>query len=385
MPINVGIIGLKPGESWAGVAHVPALQSMPDDFAITGVANSHLESSEAAAAELDIPHAFANAEALIASPEIDAVTVTITVPQHLGVVKAALEAGKHVYCEAPLGNGLAEAEEMVALAREKDVVAVVGLQARVAPEIMYLRQLLADGYVGRVLSSSMRGWGGNWGPTASNVERLGYMLDADNGATMLTIPLGHTLAAVRDVLGDVTEVSALLDTRVSEVRAEDDGRMLTMTAPDQILLNAQLEDGVPLSVHYKGGMPNGTDGFVWDIHGTDGDLRVTAPIGHSQMAELSLTGAKTGNDPLSPLEVPERFTEGASAAPVPGNVARNYARMARDIRTGSRTATTFEDALGLHRMIDAVKRSDASGGRVSLAPSNRPLPLSDALREIPEA
>jgi predicted dehydrogenase len=357
---------------------------MPDDFRIAGVANSHLESSEAAAEELGIPHAFANAEELIASPEIDAVTVTITVPQHLDVVTAALEAGKHVYCEAPLGNGLAEAEEMAVLAREQDVVAVVGLQGRVAPEMMYTRQLLADGYVGRVLSSTMTGWGGSWGPTMSNVERLGYMLDADNGATMLTIPLGHTLAAVRDVLGDVTEVSALLDTRVPEVRSEDDGRMLRMTAPDQIVLNARLEEGVPLSVHYKGGMPNGTDGFVWDIHGTDGDLRVTAPVGQTQMVDLSLSGAKTGGGPMSPIEVPERFLADAPAAPVPGNVTRNYARMARDIHTGSRTATTLDDALGLHRLIDAIERSNASGAHVSLEPSNRPLPLPDALQEAPE-
>lgn len=375
--INVGIIGLKPGESWAGVAHVPALQSMSDDFAIVGVANSRLESSRAAAEALGIPHAFASAEDLVASPQIDAVVVTITVPQHLAVVKAALEAGKHIYCEAPLGNGLAEAEEMAALARAKGVVAVVGLQARVAPEILYLRQLLADGYVGRVLSSNMTGWGGNWGPTASNIARLGYLLDKDNGATMLTIPLGHTLAAVRDVLGDVTEMSALLDTRVPEVRSADDGSVLTMTAPDQIVLNARFENGALLSAHYQGGMPNGTEGFVWDIHGTEGDIRVTAPFGHSQMAQLSLFGAKTGAGTLSPIEVPDRFTADAPAERIPGNVARNYARMARDIRTGSRTASTFDDAVGLQRLIEAIENAARSGSRVTLEPSNRAIPLPE--------
>ena len=374
---NIGIIGLKPGESWAGVAHVPALQSLPEDFSIAGVANSRLESSQAAAEALNIPHAFANAGELIASPEIDAVTVTITVPQHLAVVKAALEAGKHVYCEAPLGNGLAEAEEMAALAREKGVVAVVGLQARVAPEMLYLRQLLAEGYVGRVLSSSMTGWAGNWGQTANNISRLGYLLDKKNGATMLTIPLGHTLAAVRDVLGDVTDVSALLETRVPEVRSEDDGSMLTMTAPDQILLNARLENDAPFSVHYQGGMPNGIEGFAWDIHGTEGDIRVTAPFGHSQMAQLSLSGAKSGAGILSPIEAPKSFAAGIDAEPVPGNVTRNYARMAQDIQTGSRTASTFDDAVGVQRLIDAIERSAASGARVALKASNRPIPMPE--------
>ena len=373
--INIGIIGLKAGESWAGVAHVPALKSLEDTFTIKGVANSRLESSKAAAEALGIPRAFANAQELIASPEIDAVTVTIIVPKHLEVVKAALKAGKHVYCEAPLGNGLAEAEELASLARKSGSVSVVGLQARVAPEVLYLRKLISEGYVGEVLSSHMVGWGGNWGPAADNISRLGYLLDKKNGATMLTIPLGHTLAAVRDVLGDITEVSALLDTRVPEVTSLDDGSKLAMTAPDQIILNARFESGAPFSVHYQGGMPNGTEGFAWDIHGTEGDIRVSAPFGHSQLAPLSLSGAKAGEGKLSPIEVPAEYSAGVSAEPVPGNVARNYARMAADIRTGSRSASNFDDALGVQRLIDAIERSAASGRAVSLEAVNRPLPV----------
>ena len=375
--INIGIIGLKPGESWAGVAHVPALQALSGTFAITGVANSSLASSRAAAEALGIPHALAGARELIASPKIDAVTVTITVPQHLKAVKAAIDAGKHVYCEAPLGNGLAEAEELAGYARGKNITAVAGLQARVAPEVLYLRHLINTGYLGTVLSSSLRGWAGNWGPTAENIARLGYLLDRKNGATMLTIPLGHTLAAVRDVLGDITEVSALVDTRVDRVRSLDDGRMLPMTAPDQILVSARLQGGAPLSVHYQGGMPNGTEGFVWDIHGTEGDIRVTAPFGHGQMAQLSLLGGKRDAGELVPLTVPEVFFGGYEGGPVPGNVVRNYIRMANDIRTGSRNASSFDDAVGVQRLVDAIERSSASGTRINLEPVNRPLPLPE--------
>ena len=73
---------------------------------------------------------------------------------HLEVVKAAIEAGKHVYCEWPLGNGLAEAEELAELAKAKSVLGVVGTQARVSPEIEYLKQLITDGFVGEVLSTA---------------------------------------------------------------------------------------------------------------------------------------------------------------------------------------------------------------------------------------
>jgi predicted dehydrogenase len=101
-----------------------------------------------------LPRAFADVAELIATPEVDIVAVTVKVPHHLEIVKAAIEAGKHVYCEWPLGNGLA---------RAKDVLGVVGTQARIAPEIEYLRQLIADGFVGEVLSTTLVARGGAWG------------------------------------------------------------------------------------------------------------------------------------------------------------------------------------------------------------------------------
>ena len=90
------------------------------------------------------------------------VTVAVTDPPHLEIVKAAIDAGKHGYCEWPLGNGLTEAEEKAALAQPGGELGVVGAQARVAPEIAYLRQLLAGGFVGEVLSTTLVGAGGGW-------------------------------------------------------------------------------------------------------------------------------------------------------------------------------------------------------------------------------
>jgi predicted dehydrogenase len=183
-----------------------------------------------------LPRAFADVADLIAAPEVDIVAVTVKVPHHLEIVKAAIEVGKHVYCEWPLGNGLAEAEEMAELARAKDVLGVVGTQARVAPEIEYLRQLIADGFVGEVLSTTLVARGGAWGGSIAEKRTDAYLLDRANGATMLTIPLGHTLAALRDVLGEVADVSAVLATRRTTALAADTGETLPVSAPDQVLV-----------------------------------------------------------------------------------------------------------------------------------------------------
>ena len=122
---KVGIVGLQPGRSWAARAHIPALRALSETYEIVGVANTSLASAEKAASATGLPRAFADVAELIAAPEIDIVTVTMKVPHHLEIVKAAIGAGKHVYCEWPLGNGLAEAEELAALARAKGVLDVV--------------------------------------------------------------------------------------------------------------------------------------------------------------------------------------------------------------------------------------------------------------------
>ena len=92
--------------------HVPALRVLTDDFKIIGVANTNRESAQKAAAAMDIDRAFGDVAQLVAAPKVDIVTVTVKVPGHFEIVKAAINAGKHVYCEWPLGNGPAEAQEL---------------------------------------------------------------------------------------------------------------------------------------------------------------------------------------------------------------------------------------------------------------------------------
>src|SRR6266481_3940600 len=309
---KVGIVGLQPGRSWAARGHVPALRALPESFEIAGVANTSLESSQAAAAAMGLPKAYANVAEMVSAPEIDIVTVSVKVAHHLEIVKAAIEAGKHVYCEWPLGNGLAEAEELAAVARAKGVFGVIGTQARVAPEIEYLKQLISDGFVGEVLSTTLIARGGGWGGVIPQKRDNDYLLDKANGATMLTIPVGHTLAALRDVLGEVAEVSSVLATRRTSALVADTGETLPVSAPDQVLVSGVLASGAPLSIHYRGGTARDGDGLLWEINGTEGDIRVSGPSGHTQMVQLSLKGvqdggAQDGEKAFRPLEVPASY------------------------------------------------------------------------------
>jgi predicted dehydrogenase len=112
---------------------VPALRALADDFEIAGVANTSRASAEAAAAAMGLPRAFDDVAEVVGSAEVDIVAVTVKVPYHKAIVTAAIESGKHVYCEWPLGNGLQEARELGALARQRGVHAVAGTVARSLP------------------------------------------------------------------------------------------------------------------------------------------------------------------------------------------------------------------------------------------------------------
>jgi len=108
--IRIGFIGLNPDSHWASGSHLPALKTLTEEFEIKGVANSTHESALRTANALKNPYAFENAKALIHSDEIDLMVVTVRVPYHYELVYEVLAAGKHVYCEHPLGNGLKEVE-----------------------------------------------------------------------------------------------------------------------------------------------------------------------------------------------------------------------------------------------------------------------------------
>src|ERR1700730_8074753 len=96
-PFRVGIVGLEPGRGWAPRAHVPALRALSDSYEIVGVANTSLASAQRAATALGLPRAFNDVAELASAPEVDIVTVTVKVPHHLEVVKAAIEAGNQVH------------------------------------------------------------------------------------------------------------------------------------------------------------------------------------------------------------------------------------------------------------------------------------------------
>jgi predicted dehydrogenase len=363
--IGVGIIGAGAERGWARAAHIPALQALADDFEIRAVSTARMETARRSAEALGAKLAFDNANDLAARPEIDLVVVAVNVTRHLEAVLAAIAAGKMVYCEWPLGRNLVETEELARLAREKAVRTVIGLQGRFAPAVRWLRDLARNGWLGKILGVSVRGTGPDdvWAGVLD--EPYEFHADVANGATMLTIPTGHALDMLAFALGEFIELDAKVLARRGEAMRLRDGARLPLTAPDEVAIHGVLANGALASVRYHGGRIAGPD-FIWEVHGTDGNLALMAENGYANIAPLHVHGAR-GRAPIELMQPPADYAlPFHHLTPAATNVAALYAQFARDLRNGSVLAPDFETALLRHRLIDAIERSSATGSRQSL-------------------
>src|ERR1700733_5711482 len=141
--IRVGMVGVTPSRGFSSIAHMPALRALPD-FEVVAVCTTRQETADAAAKHYGVPLAFADPVQLAQHPDVDLVTVCVKVPDHFTPVMAAIDAGKHVYSEWPLGRNTAEASKLLDAAESKGVRHAIGLQGRVSPSINYVRDLIAE-------------------------------------------------------------------------------------------------------------------------------------------------------------------------------------------------------------------------------------------------
>jgi predicted dehydrogenase len=364
--IGVGLIGASPDSGWATYAHIPALAALPN-FRLQAVSTTRQASADAAAQVFGAKHAFDNFEGLVACPDVDLVVVTVKVPHHRELAAAAIAAGKDVYCEWPLCQNEREAVALVSQAADAGVRTVIGLQSRAEPAIQTIRQLVTSKSLGEILSTTMIG---TVNPGATIDRRNAYLADRANGANALTISGGHTIDAFCYCLGEFEELNALLDTRVKELTIVGSDEKIRKTSPDQIVVMGRLAGGAIANVHLRESL-RGRSEFLWEINGTEGSLRVTAPHAHPGFYPLTVYRSNAdGSEEVildidqalgSPPEHAEAIvTLGKENGPA-ANVARMYAWYADDRMKGVRTVPDFEDAAARHHLISLIESSSVSG------------------------
>ena len=362
-PLRVGFIGAN--GRWGPRAHAPALTKMPETE-IYAVCTAHADTAQAAADKYGVKRAYSDDKAMDADPQVEAALVAVRVPAHYVLTKNALEAGKHVYCEWPLGANTKEAEELAALGRKMKVHTMVGLQRRASPAYLHLRELVKDGYVGQVLSVNMTMMGS--GVLTRTADRT-WQRDVTLGANTLTITFGHAIDALCMVVGEMTEVSAVVATQVPQWFETDTKKYVDVTSPDNIMIQGRLEGGAVVSA-CVGVHPYHGSGYRLEIYGKDGTLMMIGGGEAGQEANRKVMGGKKDDKALQELPVPERLKWVPEEVRKLGpgyDVGQMWVKFAEAVRTGTRIEPDFDSAVRRHTMLDAIVRASQTGQRQKIA------------------
>ena len=176
--------------------------------------NSSEKSAKSAVEKHGLPSTtktYGSPEDLAKDSDVDLVVCNVRVDRHHKVMMPILEAGKDAYVEWPLGANVQQAEEMLAAAQKSGSKTFVGLQARNSPVTLKVKQLVAEGAIGELLSSELQMYTGYLG---SDTEPPGidYLAKKEVGGNVFTIPFAHMADPAFFALGQPEEVSAILAT-----------------------------------------------------------------------------------------------------------------------------------------------------------------------------
>ena len=357
--LRVGVIGANPTYGWAQRAHLPALVALPN-IELVAVCTTREESAKDSAEKFGAAMAFSDHRTMLREAELDAVAVSVKVPLHYRLTMDVLEAGKHVYTEWPLGANLREAEELARVAADKGVATMVGLQGRCHSTYLRLKELMEEGYVGEVVSVQLTQTGS--GILSRGSDRT-WQADRTLGANTLTINFGHVIDALCMCLGEFTDVSALVTTRVPQWHETDTDKMVDVTSPDNVMVTGTLANRAVVSA-YASSVPWLGSGYRLEVYGRDGTLVLTAEE-NPQIRGMRLLGGRGSNPELGEMPIPDRLTwvpESVPAGPQ-FNVAQMWSRFADAIRAGERAEPDFDSAVERHRLLDAIQRASDTGER----------------------
>ncbi|KAI0531986.1 oxidoreductase family protein [Xylaria digitata] len=292
-PIRVALIGLSASAkvNWAEQGHLPYLHSTQgrSHYELVALLNSSVEAAVAARAHFKLPptvRTYGSPDDLAKDREVDLVVCNTRVDTHVLTSAASLTAGKAVFIEWPLAENY---EAALALTGNKRVDhSIIGLQGRVSPVALKLKEILKSGRIGRVLSSDVRAFG-NLGRRDSVAESVSYFTKRSVGGNHVTIAYAHTIDYVHDVLGEFDGFQSRMQIQRPVLKIRDQNGVTTdreihSDVPDLVTVHGKLAKGkadvaenATLSFTFRSGQQfKGTPGFIWTINGEKGEIMVTA-------------------------------------------------------------------------------------------------------------
>ena len=377
-PLRVAMIG----HGFMGAAHsqgwrtAPRMFDLPRAVEMSVVVGRNPETTRRSAEKYGWLTSATDWRAVVERDDIDVVDIVASGEAHAEIAITALKAGKHVLCEKPLANTVAEAEAMADAARASTGLAMVGFTYRRVPAVQLARQLVADGKIGAVRQARaayLQDW------LSDENAPLTWRLKKESAGSGALGDLGaHIVDAVQFVTGEsLTAVSGTLRTSVHQRPLVDRAVGLTGTASGTDLGEVTVDDAAIFSGELSGGglatfeatrfAAGRKNGLRWEISGSAGalafDLEDLNVLEYFRFDDGDTAGFRRilVTEPSHPY-VAAWWPAGHMLGYEHG-FSHQVVDLVTAIAAGKQPRPSFEDGLQVQRVLDAVERSSGDRAR----------------------
>jgi predicted dehydrogenase len=292
--------------AWARHAHLPGYRR-DERCEIVAIADPNIVLARDAAREYDIPFVTGDARDLFSLDYIDAIDVCTPSATHFELAWAALEAGKHVLCEKPVAYDFRDTLRARDLARSKGLKTKVGLTFRYSPAMRYMRELVADGFVGTPFIFNGYEQNSQWLDPATPLRQVDP--DADQSVIQVSslegygapiIDLAHLMVG-----SDLTQVVGTMRNFIPERMVRATARTMRMNIDDGDIFLGEFANGALCSIQTSFVTVGNYPGIEARIYGSKGAI-ICRLVEEAGICE-TIKAATADQVEFRELTVPDRF------------------------------------------------------------------------------
>ncbi|BCW73817.1 Gfo/Idh/MocA family oxidoreductase [Arthrobacter sp. NicSoilB11] len=368
--IGYGFMGAAHSQGWRTAPRFFDLPAEPDMAVVVG---RNADAVAAAAGKWGWAESATDWREVVARNDIDVVDIVTPGDSHAEIAIAALEAGKHVLCEKPLANTVAEAEAMAEAAEKaaaRGVRAMVGFTYRRVPAVMLLRNLIAEGAVGKV-NQVRASYRQDW--LVDPDMPLAWRLQKEHAGSGALGDIGaHAIDLAQFVTGqNIDKVSGVIDTIVKERPLLDSGSGLSGTATagygqvtvdDIAIFTGRFASGALASFEASRFATGRKNALQIEISGDKGALAFDLEdLNSVQFYDRTVPADRQGFRKILVTEPDHPYVSAWWPAGHMLGYEHGFSHQVKDlveaISSGIDPQPTFDDGLGVQRVLDAVERS----------------------------
>ncbi|MCC6197389.1 MAG: Gfo/Idh/MocA family oxidoreductase [Burkholderiales bacterium] len=353
---GVGLIGLGFGAQ----VHLPAFQA--EGWDVVAVCARNRDKARKVADAAGVTHVVTDARELIARGDIDAVAISTPPSTHHALAMAALAAGKHVLCEKPFAMTAREAAQMRDLAATSGRTAMVAHEFRYTPQRRYIKQLVADGQIGKFRICTIEMFMDRY--VTAQPRLATWLAFHEHGGGILGALGSHYIDGLRDWFGEISSVHCQLATLRPDV-VDADGKARQAEADDTFSLTLNFASGgmATMIASFAATPARGTRIAVMGDEGT----LIAEQAGMNPTHDGVVVASRKGS-PLARLATPEHLTLAADDRDHRLMAFRMLVRdFTKGIAQGISPAPNFVDGWRCQQVLDAARESAASGRTVEIA------------------